>query len=80
MKITNINQIHDILAAVDKCKGDVQLRFSNGDWFSLKSRFSQYVAMGALISDCGDELELFCLDKSDEAYFFDFLNNHPEVR
>lgn len=73
MKITNINQIHTVLATIDNCKGDVQLRFNNGDWFSLKSRFSRYVAMDALIRDCNEELELYCCNQQDEEYLYKIL-------
>lgn len=80
MKLTNINQVEDFLAAVNKCKGSVWLESKYGDKYNLKSKFSQYVAMGALLSTYGDQLELFCSDSNDESHFFKFFNEHPEVK
>lgn len=52
---------------------------TEGDVFNLKSRLSQYVAIGALLGDEGDYLELFCDEREDEAHFFKFFGEHPEV-
>ena len=60
MKLSNINEVNDFLAAVDRCKGDVWLEDAKGDRLSLKSMFSRYIAMGNLLQDKGEELELFC--------------------
>lgn len=80
MELTNIEQIQDFLAAVDKCVSDVWLESPEGDRFNLKSKFSQYVAIGALLSNQGNELELFCASSNDEKHFYKFFNEHPEVR
>ena len=79
MKFKNINQLDDFLAAVNKCTGNVYLNSTEGDVFNLKSRLSQYVAIGALLGDEGDYLELFCTNREDEAHFFKFFDEHPEV-
>lgn len=79
MKLRNINQVNDFLMAVDKCKGNVWLKFKNADWFNLKSELSRYVALGALICDHGDELELFCDKIEDETNFYEFFDNHNDV-
>ena len=47
--------------------------------FNLNSIFSQYVALGAMLSENGDELELFCSLPEDEVYFYKFFHEHPEV-
>lgn len=80
MKLTNITHIHALLDAVSKCDGDVWLESPQGDKFNLKSAFSQYVAIGALVSNHADELELFCSHREDEKHFFDFFTKNPEVR
>lgn len=80
MKLTNIQQVQDFLSAVDKCEGSVWLESPDGDKFNLKSKFSQYIAMGALLSTRGNELELFCSNSKDERYFYQFFSEHPEVR
>lgn len=79
MKLTNINQIDNFLASVNKCKGSVWLESPDGDRIDLKSRFSQYVAIGALLSIDGKRLELFCSDPNEDAYFYEFFKNNPEV-
>ena len=79
MRIKNINEINDFLYAVKQSAGKFALRSPEGDKFNLKSEFSQYVALGALLGDKGDYLELFCDNKADETYFFNFFNNHPDI-
>lgn len=79
MKFKNVNQIDDFLSAVNKCTGRVYLKSIDGDVFNLKSRLSQYVAIGALLDDEGDYLELFCDNREDEVHFFKFFDEHPEV-
>lgn len=79
MKIKNINQVHEFLSAVNKCKGDVWLQSLQGDRYNLKSDLSQYIAIAALLKERGDELELFCALRDDEPYMFEFLHDHPEV-
>lgn len=79
MVMTNINQVHSFLSTVGKCKGDVWLESQEGDRYNLKSALSQYIAMGALLSNHGNELELFCGDKNDEKLFFEFFQQNPEV-
>ena len=79
MKLSNIDQVNEFLAIVKECKGDVYLTSPQGDKFNLKSNFSQYIAMGALLGNHGDDLELWCDDKSDESRFLGFLEKHPEI-
>lgn len=80
MKIKNITQLNDFIAAVEKCSGEVWLESPQGDKYNLKSQFSRYIALGELLSDCGDQLELFCARKDDEPYFLKYLRDHPEVQ
>ena len=79
MMFQTIEQIDDFLDAVQKCKGNVYLKSNEGDVFNLKSRLSQYVAIGALLDDEGDYLELFCDEYEDEGRFYKFFADHPEV-
>jgi hypothetical protein len=78
MKLTNIQHINSFLTAVSQCRGDVWLESPQGDKFNLKSDFSRYVAIGALLGNHGDDLELFC-DKDDEHLFYEFFSENPEV-
>jgi hypothetical protein len=81
MKAFNMSNVdvHQFMQALDSCSGDVMLITDEGDKFNLKSNFSQYIAMGALLGNHGDDLELWCDDKEDEARFLNFFNKHPEV-
>lgn len=79
MKLTNITQVKDFLAAVDQCKRSVWLESSDGSKFDLKSEFSKYIAIGELLGECGDQLELFCADPADEQHFYDFFAHHAEA-
>ena len=79
MKLTNEIQIHEFLSAVDKASAAVYLRSEAGDCYNLKSPLSRYVAIGALLSEHGDELELFCDARVDEQLFMKFFYEHPET-
>lgn len=79
MKLTKISQIEDFLKAVNTAKNNVWLTSIYGDKYNLKSLLTQYVAIGALLGDRGDELELFCDSKEDEGLFLRFFHDHPEV-
>lgn len=80
MRIRNLTQLNDFVGAVDNCKGDVWLESPAGDKYNLKSSFSQYLALGKLLEEQGDFLELFCLLPDDEANFYQFFKEHPEVQ
>lgn len=79
MKIKNIKDLQVFLEVVRQCNGDVTLTSQYGDKFNLKSELSQYVAIGALLCDHGDELELWCTDKSDEYKFLEMFKSNPEM-
>lgn len=79
MKIKNIEEVEGFLDAVNKCKGEVWLESPDGDKFNLKSKFSRYIALGALLSENGDNLELFCSLPEDEHYFYEYFTNFPSV-
>ena len=74
MLLKNIKDINLLINAVDKCTGDVLLRSVDGtEEFNLKSKLSQYIAIGKLCADHGDEYEIFCSNKSDEGYMLGFF-------
>ena len=79
MRLTKAIEVEDFLKATENAKDNVYLRSIYGDCYNLKSVLSRYVALGALLGEHGDELELFCDSKSDEKYFFRFFKEHPEV-
>ena len=67
MKLNNIKDVQKFLAAVNSCEHDVYLKSQEGDVFNLKSSLSQYIAVGRLIEESGDDLELFAQTREDEA-------------
>lgn len=79
MKLTTEIEVADFLKAVDAAKEDVWLYSTYGDKYNLKSVLSRYVAISALLDTHVDDLELFCNNRNDEALFFKFFANHPEV-
>lgn len=79
MKLANIKEVNNFLKTVNECDGDVWLESVDGDKINLKSKLSQYIAISALLGCEGENLELFCSLKEDEAKFFKFFNENPEV-
>ena len=79
MKITNKEHIDALLDTVKQCKSDVYLKSVQGDQYNLKSELSTYIAIGDLLSDRGDDLELFCNNPEDESKFLRFFSENPEV-
>lgn len=78
MKLCTINQVDQFLDAVRLCGHDVWLETPEGDRLNLKSKMSQYVAIGALIQN-EKELELYCADSSEERYFYNFFAKNPDT-
>lgn len=79
MKLRNLKHPNIFLNVVNECKGQVWLESPEGDKYNLKSIFSQYIAVGALLLERGDWLELYCSDKDDEIRFMKFFKEHPEI-
>jgi len=79
MKLNNIKDVQKFIAAVNACENDVYLKSVEGDVFNLKSSLSQYIAIGRLIEESGDNLELFAQTREDEARLLEMiveLNNN----
>ena len=79
MKFKTYEEIREFLDIVDTCEHDVYLRSVYGDIYNLKSRLSQYLGVAALLSEHGDELELFCADRADEQKLIRYLYNHRQI-
>ena len=73
MKLNNITDVQKFTAAINACKSDVYLRSQEGDQFNLKSSLSQYIAIGRLLEESGDSLELFAQTREDEAILLEML-------
>ena len=59
MKLRNIKEVEEFRKVIHNCTGDVYLKSQDGDVFNLKSALSEYIALGQLLSEQGDNLELF---------------------
>ena len=79
MRLRNIEEVSAFLSAVNSCSGDVWLESQYGDKINLKSKLSQYVAIGALLRDEDETLELFCSHKEDEQKFYQYFREYPSV-
>ena len=79
MRLTNSKEIMEFRYAVAKCKGDVWLEDPEGNKFNLRSVISQYIALGELLQDKGELLELFCSIPEDEQHFMKFFRDNPAV-
>lgn len=79
MRIKNIKQLDGFLACIRQCEGDVWLESDDGDRINLKSRLSQYLAIGALLKAEGEKLGLFCALPQDEVRFIEFFGSFPET-
>ena len=74
MRLTNMKDVKKFIEAVNACERDVYLKSLEGDVFNLKSSLSQYIAIGRLIEESGDTLELFADSREDEARLLQMLN------
>ena len=73
MKLTNVKDVQKFIEVVNSCESDVYLKSVEGDVFNLKSSLSQYIAIGRLIEDVGENLELFAQTREDEARLMGLL-------
>ena len=79
MKRRKISELDGFIEAIDAAKESVYLRSPYGDCYNLKSIFSRYIALGNLLDEHGEDLELFCDLKDDEQLFFKFFKENPET-
>jgi len=79
MKLHNIQQVESFKETVNECKGEVFLSSVYGDRYNLKSLLSQYTAISLLLSERGNELELWCYNKEDEQKFNKFFIENEDV-
>ena len=75
MLLKNIKDVNLFINSLDKCSGTVILRSIDGsEELNLKSKLSQYIAIGRLCEEHGDEYEVFCLNKADEHFMLNFFS------
>ena len=79
MKFSKPIDVNDFLRTVEECEGEVWLESISGDKYVLKSVFSRYIAMSALLAEHGDKLELYCQLPEDREKFYKYFYEHPGV-
>ena len=79
MKFKKAIDVDDFVRTVNECEGEVWLESNQGDKYVLKSVFSRYIAMAALLTEQGDNLELYCQFPEDRARFYKYFYEHPGV-
>ena len=79
MRLRNIAEIEAFKEAISVAKNDVWLESPEDNRINLKSELSQYVALGSLLSEKGDNLELYCACKEDEYLFMKFFEEYPDT-
>lgn len=78
MRLYNIAAMKGFFDIVQQTTGAVWLEDFEGNRINLKSKMSQYIALDKMISEEGDQLELFCQDTNDEGLFYEFFQKYPE--
>lgn len=78
MKLRNIADVEKFRETINSCTGAVWLESAMGDKFDLKSVFSQYIAIGRLLEDHNEELEIFASLPEDGARILAFLKNKED--
>jgi len=73
MKLSNVKDVKKFIDTVNACENGVFLKSLEGDVFNLKSSLSQYIAIGRLIEESGDNLELYAETREDEALLLQML-------
>lgn len=66
MKLKKTLDIDEFFKAIDSCKGTVELISDEGDRLNLKSKLSQYISLGKVLSDGNiDKLEVVASEPED---------------
>lgn len=79
MKFKKAIDVNDFFRTVEECEGEVWMESTSGDKYVLKSVFSRYIAMSTLLSEQGDNLELYCQLPEDRVRFYKYFYEHPGV-
>ena len=79
MLFKTIDEVRDFLDCVNNAHGQVWLEDKEGNKINLKSSLSQYIAISALLTDHGSDMELFCQLTEDEHLFYGYFLKHPSV-
>lgn len=71
--LKQVKDVENLRRAIKQCKHDVYLRSVDGkEEFDMKSTLSEYIALGRLCDEGGDQYELFC-SHEDEGILLEFF-------
>ena len=74
--LKSVGNVNEFWKSINQCKGPVLLIKNDGsETLNLKSTLSRYIAVGELLKEHGDEYELFCGKREDEAIMLNFFSN-----
>ena len=71
--------VENFKAAIKACKKDVYVKHNTRkEEYNVKSLFGRHFALAKLMSNHGDEYEIFCNDAKDEGIMMDFFHKLKE--
>lgn len=71
--------VENFKAAIRECKKDVYVKHnSRREEYNVKSLFGRHFALAKLMSNHGDEYEIFCNDSKDEGRMMEFFRQLKE--
>lgn len=74
MKLYNIKNVDEFLGVVERCKGKVEIKTSDGSTYNAKSKLSQFNALVKLFSNGAvKEIDLKIEDPIDTHRFLNYL-------
>lgn len=79
MKMISAEQVEDFIKVIDSCEDNVFLLSQYGDRYNLKSKLSQYVAIGELVKNAQNALEIYAVSRADENRIMEFFDQYPET-
>jgi len=72
--LSNVRDLNAFMQAIKECKEDVYLRKNDGtEQFNLKSTLSEYIGLGKLCDEHGNDYEIFCNSAADESKLLKFF-------
>ena len=76
MKLTSIQEINAFKDAIDRASGNVWAEDTDGRRYDLKDEMEQYIAIGEMLKDPDNNLEIFTSSKSAESALLDFFSRY----
>ena len=75
MKVTEVNNIEAFGRALDKCKGNVELRSNEGDCLNLKSALAKLITLNVILSGTSklNDLEMYIEYPEDAAILMEYV-------